>query len=589
MKQFLMLPVLALLILGSLHSIVDAQQITAQGNVTENGQPLPSNLGAFANFGDVTIGGDPFDPLPTSGSLTASEGASLAMNSILVGGSAAGIFRAEGIGTSVSVFQDIGLIAGAFSVTDGAVVNGSSAFIPPQPFFASTFNVSGLGSHLSLGGMSLAQGTLNISDSATFFANDITMSGDGNLPTTVRINVTGGGQAVVGSLDFGFDSPRRNEIFVGDDSSLAVLSTWSIDGDNTVTLEGGTLVGTDSLNITESGELRGYGDVTSEIQLEGSPQFDHRLTVTEGQTLRTLAIRNFTGQITNFGTLDAGFSQIENSFNGHYLGENSTIRAESFLNTGTVNLIGGRNFVEANMNNQQDFNVSGGASVFFTRNVFNVGVIHTEEGSTSTFLGSLNGSGAFEGTGDVVILGEFNPGNSPGLVTFEGDLEFATSSSTEIELGGTERSTALQTSPSNRFDAFDVDGTLTLGGALEVVLLDGFQLVSGQEFMIAEVDNLRIGQFEDLDEGALVGNFAGTELFISYVAGDGNDVALFTAATPEIVLGDANQDGVVDFSDIPSFINLLVAGTFLEEADVNEDGEINFSDIPAFIDILIAN
>ena len=52
------------------------------------------------------------------------------------------------------------------------------------------------------------------------------------------------------------------------------------------------------------------------------------------------------------------------------------------------------------------------------------------------------------------------------------------------------------------------------------------------------------------------------------------------------ILGDANRDGVVDFSDIQSFIGILSAGDFLEEADVNQDDAVDFGDIPPFIEIL---
>ena len=41
------------------------------------------------------------------------------------------------------------------------------------------------------------------------------------------------------------------------------------------------------------------------------------------------------------------------------------------------------------------------------------------------------------------------------------------------------------------------------------------------------------GQYDDLGEGDLVGNFGGQDLFITYGGGDGNDVALFTNAVPE--------------------------------------------------------
>ena len=77
--------------------------------------------------------------------------------------------------------------------------------------------------------------------------------------------------------------------------------------------------------------------------------------------------------------------------------------------------------------------------------------------------------------------------------------------------------------------------------------------------------------------------------FISYVAGDGNDVSLFSAAGPEFILGDVNQDGVVDFFDIAPFIAILSASDFLEQADINQDGIVNFFDISPFIGILSGN
>ena len=72
-----------------------------------------------------------------------------------------------------------------------------------------------------------------------------------------------------------------------------------------------------------------------------------------------------------------------------------------------------------------------------------------------------------------------------------------------------------------------------------------------------------------------------------------SDLSLYALSSvlttlPDPVLGDCNQDGVVDFADIPAFIEILMAGSFLEEADLNQDGEVNFSDIPAFIAILTA-
>ena len=54
----------------------------------------------------------------------------------------------------------------------------------------------------------------------------------------------------------------------------------------------------------------------------------------------------------------------------------------------------------------------------------------------------------------------------------------------------------------------------------------------------------------------------------------------------EIIKGDVNMDGTVDFLDIPVFIMALTAGEGPAEADCNCDGEISFLDIPVFVNKL---
>ena len=62
------------------------------------------------------------------------------------------------------------------------------------------------------------------------------------------------------------------------------------------------------------------------------------------------------------------------------------------------------------------------------------------------------------------------------------------------------------------------------------------------------------------------------------------DFAANLASEP--LLGDINLDGVVDFSDIPPFIELLSSGDYHAEADLNFDAVVDFSDIPPFIFVL---
>ena len=59
-----------------------------------------------------------------------------------------------------------------------------------------------------------------------------------------------------------------------------------------------------------------------------------------------------------------------------------------------------------------------------------------------------------------------------------------------------------------------------------------------------------------------------------------------TTSVNEIIFGDINGDGNVDFSDISPFLSLLAAGGFQEEADINQSGMVDFSDLSPFISIL---
>jgi len=72
---------------------------------------------------------------------------------------------------------------------------------------------------------------------------------------------------------------------------------------------------------------------------------------------------------------------------------------------------------------------------------------------------------------------------------------------------------------------------------------------------------------------------SGLTLERAELSANGNFAGSWIAAVPtpgdfesEFLLGDANQNGVVDFADIPAFIAILQAGTYLDEADINRDG-----------------
>ena len=55
-------------------------------------------------------------------------------------------------------------------------------------------------------------------------------------------------------------------------------------------------------------------------------------------------------------------------------------------------------------------------------------------------------------------------------------------------------------------------------------------------FNFLRVGGTLSGQYDGLGEGDLVGNFGSEDLYITYTAGSGNDVALYTVPEPTTLL-----------------------------------------------------
>lgn len=140
---------------------------------------------------------------------------------------------------------------------------------------------------------------------------------------------------------------------------------------------------------------------------------------------------------------------------------------------------------------------------------------------------TLGGSGFIGGPVTVNAGGMIAPGNSPGLLSINNNLTLGSGSIFDIQLAGL--------IPGSQYDVLDVSGNVDLGGStLDVSLLGPFTLGPNQEFDILNVGGSLSGMFANLGEGDLVGDFGGRKLFITYTAGTGNDIALYTtSAVPE--------------------------------------------------------
>lgn len=310
----------------------------------------------------------------------------------------------------------------------------------------------------------------------------------------------------------------------------------SIDSDSNVSISVPTNVNVNSLQIGG-----GNGLTTLNLQTGGS------LTTTTGLNILS------NGTLTGTGNVS---TTVNNS---------GTVEAENLVFTSAIT-----------NSDTGTINIGSGANVSVDGDLVQNGSLNIPANATTVVQGTFSGYGGFSGWGRFFARGRLRIGNSPASVLMEGDLILEHTTESEFEFAG---------EGVGDFDQLVVARDLTLAGDLSVVELDGFSFGPGQEFIIADVSNVLTGQFTGLNEGDLVGNFGGTDLFISYTAGDGNDVSLYTEVDVPL-LGDVNLDGAVNFFDISFFITLLSGGTFQAEADVDENGVVNFFDIAPFIELL---
>lgn len=200
----------------------------------------------------------------------------------------------------------------------------------------------------------------------------------------------------------------------------------------------------------ETATLTGAGTLTNENQITGTGRIEVPTINAAGGTINaTNDALVFTQAVTN--TAGAQVNAI-----------NSTLSFDGELDSdGQINLIN---------------STVGG-------DVVNDGVVSLA--GTNSFTGAVSGTGTFTGTGTGAFAGVLSTGNSPGLLTFEGDIDLEPTAVLEIELGGT--------TPGVEYDQLVVNGQATLDGLLDVALLENYVPAVGQQFFIltagAIVDN----------------------------------------------------------------------------------------------------
>ncbi len=94
-----------------------------------------------------------------------------------------------------------------------------------------------------------------------------------------------------------------------------------------------------------------------------------------------------------------------------------------------------------------------------------------------------------------------------------------------------------------------------------------------------------------IDKGRNYTTFEG-EKIAKYISYDGTapDLGCYEYATPATKLvGDVNEDGYVNISDVVAVINHIAGTQSWSLADVNEDKSVNITDVVIIINIIAGN
>ena len=354
-------------------------------------------------------------------------------------------------------------------------------------------------------------------------AATLTVSGPASDTTVRKLQIGGGAGLATLSLRYG--------------SVLTATGGVTIEGTGTLTGDGTIGGNLDNNGTVLANNLTVAGTLNNDNVIRGSGRIDASLINRTTGKIRALAGSTlwFSGpSFSNLGLVEVDSAELQidapvnNLFSSGLISvrDGSLIADAGIVNTGSLAFTLGDSTVQGDIANDATgfVQVSGGAHATFFGDLVQNGTMQVAKvgstSSTAVILGSFSGANGFVGGGDVFALGDLRPGNSPASVLYDGNLFLGAGTDTFIELGGL---------TVGDFDQMIVTGDLTVAGNLFVSLLGGYSLGPNQAYLIGDVGGLLDGQFDGLGEGDMVGNFGGRDLFITYAAGNGNDIGLYTA------------------------------------------------------------
>ena len=257
------------------------------------------------------------------------------------------------------------------------------------------------------------------------------------------LNLFFGGIGVVNST--GFQPVRETDAGNGTLSNLAWGDT--VNSSSTFDSSGGTGGSTDHLGSTFTAGTEGYIG----FELTGG-NYGWMRVVLDGSGSALVKdwaydTSGSTGAIATGNVLQSGTTVTVDSSSGAFTLGSVVSGSNSLVKTGS-----GTTTLNATNTYNGTTTVSSGMLLVNGDNSAASGAVTVASGA------SLGGSGIIGGATTIQSGGFLAPGNSPGILTFEGVLTLATGSFTNMEIAGSTRGTG--------YDGIDVGGALTYGGAL---------------------------------------------------------------------------------------------------------------------------
>ncbi|WP_221029599.1 autotransporter-associated beta strand repeat-containing protein [Actomonas aquatica] len=459
--------------------------------------------------GNITLG---------SGTLTTGDGANHTLSGVLSG---TGGLTKTGSGTLT--------LSGTNTYSGGTTLNGGTVAV---------HHLTNLGS----GDITINTGALAATGNYVF-ENDTVVTGSGSTLTTsgyVEWGTNGTGSLTV-----------ANGAQVTSGATTAFGNQAAGNGSATVTGTGSTLTSTGALYVGISGSaaltIADGGTVTAPAVFAGVyGTSSGTLNLNAGGKLQTSVIASEADTATfnfNGGELEiinANFSSGEtftlgdststtidtNGFAAAFTGTLEGSGGFTKAGVGTMTLSGTNTYTGATTINAGTLALGANGSIANSSGVAlgNGGILDLTAKSTGFAFGSgqtLSGSGTLNLATNQTLnfAGTLAPGNSPGIITVDGNLVLNSAAIVAMELAGSGGMAGTD------FDQIIVNGDLTLGGTLQLTLLNDYTPSIGQSFQLFTASSIG-GTFANYD----LPTIAGATWNTSYLAQTG---AISLSAVPE--------------------------------------------------------